>query len=85
MNSFSLVDNLRASIERPMLVPGQGETAVRHLRLMELGREDLELARLAEAHWDALAILAEAGYMASGLRQRLASRWFFGQTERLLS
>jgi alkylation response protein AidB-like acyl-CoA dehydrogenase len=28
---------------------------------MELGREDLSLARLAEAHYDAVAILAEAG------------------------
>ena len=28
---------------------------------MEIGREDLSLARLAEAHWDAVAILAEAG------------------------
>jgi hypothetical protein len=28
---------------------------------MEIGREDLSLARLAEAHYDAVAILAEAG------------------------
>ena len=28
---------------------------------MEIGRESLSLARLAEAHWDAVAILAEAG------------------------
>jgi alkylation response protein AidB-like acyl-CoA dehydrogenase len=28
---------------------------------MEIGREDLTLARLAEAHWDAVAILTEAG------------------------
>jgi hypothetical protein len=28
---------------------------------MEIGRDDLALARLAEAHWDAVAILAEAG------------------------
>jgi hypothetical protein len=28
---------------------------------MEVGREDLSLAKLAEAHWDAVAILAEAG------------------------
>ena len=27
---------------------------------MEIGREDLSLAKLAEAHWDAVAILAEA-------------------------
>ncbi len=29
---------------------------------MEVGREDLSVARLAEAHWDAVAILAEAGH-----------------------
>jgi alkylation response protein AidB-like acyl-CoA dehydrogenase len=29
--------------------------------LMNAGREDLSLARLVEAHWDAVAILAEAG------------------------
>lgn len=42
-------------------LPGRGETPKRHRRLMEVGREDLGLARLAEAHWDAVAILAEAG------------------------
>jgi alkylation response protein AidB-like acyl-CoA dehydrogenase len=31
---------------------------------MEVGYEDLSLARLAEAHWDAVAILAEAGRKA---------------------
>jgi len=41
--------------------PGEGQTAVRHRRLFDFGREDLSLARLAEAHVDALAILAEAG------------------------
>jgi hypothetical protein len=41
--------------------PGRGETAGRHSRLAELAREDLTLARLAEAHTDAVAILAEAG------------------------
>jgi hypothetical protein len=40
--------------------PGSGETATRHQRLLAFGREDLSLARLAEAHVDALAILAEA-------------------------
>jgi alkylation response protein AidB-like acyl-CoA dehydrogenase len=29
--------------------------------LFEVGREDLSLARIIEAHWDAVAILAEAG------------------------
>ena len=42
-------------------LPGRGETPKRHRRLMDVGREDLGLARLAEAHWDAVAILAEAG------------------------
>jgi len=41
--------------------PGEGQTAVRHRRLFDFGREDLSLARLVEAHVDALAILAEAG------------------------
>ena len=41
--------------------PGQGQTAVRHRSLIELARKDLPLARLAEAHTDAVAILAEAG------------------------
>ena len=44
-----------------MPLPGGGNTALRHRRLMEIGRQDLSLARLAEAHWDAVAILAEAG------------------------
>ena len=45
-----------------MPLPGSGQTVARHRRLMEIGRrEDLSLARLAEAHWDAVAILAEAG------------------------
>lgn len=42
-------------------VPGQGETAARHRRLAEVAREDVTLAKLAEAHWDAEAILAEDG------------------------
>jgi alkylation response protein AidB-like acyl-CoA dehydrogenase len=41
--------------------PGAGHTAARHLALLNLGRTDLSAARLAEAHTDALAILAEHG------------------------
>jgi hypothetical protein len=41
--------------------PGKGETALRHRKLAEIARQDLALARLAEAHVDAVAILAEAG------------------------
>jgi alkylation response protein AidB-like acyl-CoA dehydrogenase len=45
-------------------VPGLGQTAKRHRLLAETAREDISLAKLAEAHWDALAILAEAGRSA---------------------
>jgi len=46
-------------------LPGGGATAERHRRLMAVGREDLSLAKIMEAHWDAVAILAEAGREAS--------------------
>jgi alkylation response protein AidB-like acyl-CoA dehydrogenase len=52
---------MRSLIAVPMPLPGAGHTSARHRRLMQVGREDLSLARLAEAHWDAVAILAEAG------------------------
>ena len=42
--------------------PGGGNTAHRHRRIFAVGREDLSLAKLAEAHWDAIAILREAGH-----------------------
>jgi alkylation response protein AidB-like acyl-CoA dehydrogenase len=41
-------------------VPGAGKTPARHRWLLDMGRQDLSLARVAEAHTDALAILAEA-------------------------
>ncbi len=41
--------------------PGSGRTAERHQRIFAAGHEDLSLAKLAEAHWDAVAILREAG------------------------
>ncbi|HEY4022860.1 MAG TPA: acyl-CoA dehydrogenase family protein [Pseudonocardiaceae bacterium] len=41
--------------------PGRGQTPQRWSALAALGRTDLALARLAEGHVDALAILAEAG------------------------
>jgi alkylation response protein AidB-like acyl-CoA dehydrogenase len=56
-----LVNRARLSLDRALPLPGAGNTPQRHRQLMELGREDLSLARLAEAHWDAVAILAEAG------------------------
>jgi alkylation response protein AidB-like acyl-CoA dehydrogenase len=42
-------------------LPGGGRTAARWAALAALGRRDLALARLAEGHTDAVAILAEAG------------------------
>ncbi|MFI9387714.1 acyl-CoA dehydrogenase [Kutzneria sp. NPDC052558] len=42
-------------------LPGGGDTAARWAALARLGRRDLALARLAEGHADAVAILAEAG------------------------
>jgi alkylation response protein AidB-like acyl-CoA dehydrogenase len=56
-----LVARVREVIAQPVSLPGSGKTAERHLRLFDVGREDLSLARLVEAHWDAVAILAEAG------------------------
>ena len=42
-------------------MPGGGSTPERHRRLFDIGRTDLSLARLAEAHWVAVAIFAECG------------------------
>jgi hypothetical protein len=42
-------------------LPGGGRTGERWAALAELAEEDLSLARLAEGHADALAILAEVG------------------------
>jgi alkylation response protein AidB-like acyl-CoA dehydrogenase len=41
--------------------PGSGATPERHRALATLARQDLSLARIAEAHADARAILAEGG------------------------
>jgi alkylation response protein AidB-like acyl-CoA dehydrogenase len=43
-------------------LPGAGATPRRHHALSAWGAADLSLARLAEAHTDALAILAEGGH-----------------------
>ena len=42
-------------------LPGQGDTSLRMRLLLEIGAHDLALARLIEAHTDAVAILSEAG------------------------
>ena len=57
---MTLIDRVRATLSSPPPLPGGGATARRHRLLYDLGREDLSLARLAEAHWDAIAILCEA-------------------------
>jgi alkylation response protein AidB-like acyl-CoA dehydrogenase len=51
--------DLVARLEVPL--PGSGRTAERLRTLAALGEADLALARLAEGHLDALAVLAETG------------------------
>jgi len=46
-------------------LPGEGQTVERHRSLYALGERDLSLARLGEAHTDAVAILAQAGREAA--------------------
>jgi hypothetical protein len=46
-------------------LPGQGATAERLRSLMAFARLDLSLARIIEAHTDAVAILAESGRRAA--------------------
>jgi hypothetical protein len=52
---------LQASGDLDLPLPGEGQTAARHRRLIDIARKDLTVARVAEAHVDAVAILAEAG------------------------
>jgi alkylation response protein AidB-like acyl-CoA dehydrogenase len=56
-----LLAQARESGELMLPLPGQGATALRHEALQRWGAKDLSLARIAEAHTDAFAILAEAG------------------------
>lgn len=65
---MSLGDALRRLVEAGELdlpPPASGATADRHRRLVEVAGDDLPLARLAEAHVDAVAILHEAGRNAA--------------------
>jgi hypothetical protein len=55
----TLVEQLRAIPALPL--PGAGHTPARHHALAEIARRNLSLARLAEAHFDAISILDEAG------------------------
>jgi hypothetical protein len=61
MTETELLSRFRTLATEDLPRPATGQTALRHQRLLEVGREDLTLARLAEAHWDAVAILGEAG------------------------
>ncbi len=65
---MNLADRLRSLLQDGSLdlpLPGSGATAERHRALFELARSDVSVARLAEAHTDAIAILAEAGHQAT--------------------
>ncbi|WIX99595.1 acyl-CoA dehydrogenase family protein [Amycolatopsis mongoliensis] len=53
--------SLHTAGELDLPLPGDGRTAARWVALAAFGRRDLTLARLAEGHADAVAILAEAG------------------------
>lgn len=55
------VRELHESGRLRLAAPGRGETAARHRALASWGCEDLSLARIAEAHADAAAILSECG------------------------
>jgi alkylation response protein AidB-like acyl-CoA dehydrogenase len=55
------IESLREQAETSLPLPGAGKTLARHRGLFEMGRQDLSFARIAEAHTDAVAILAEAG------------------------
>ncbi len=59
--TMTLADRLDQIRRETLPLPGRGQTPERHRRLFAIARENLTLAKLAEAHWDALAILAEAG------------------------
>lgn len=63
-------------------LPGSGETRARFKALRMLGRHELNLARLAEGHSDALAILAEAGAAAPDGRLGV---WAAGPLEALVA
>ncbi len=61
MTSEQVGQRARVICSEELPLPGRGNTAARHMRLFDIGLEDLSLAKIAEAHWDAHAILAEAG------------------------
>lgn len=59
--SVGLVKRWLATGELDLPLPGRGETRLRWRRLAAMAEEDVTAGRLAEAHADAVAILAELG------------------------
>jgi alkylation response protein AidB-like acyl-CoA dehydrogenase len=64
--AVDLLAKLAADGALDLPLPGRGDTWRRWSALRDWGRQDLVLARLAEGHTDALAILAEAGQAPTG-------------------
>ena len=62
MTSERLLSRFAALCREELPRPGSGNTADRHRRIFEAALEDLSLAKLTEAHWDAVSILREAGH-----------------------
>jgi hypothetical protein len=60
MSHTEFVTKIRQKMFEEMPQPFTSRTAERLIKLFEVGREDLSLAKICEAHWDALAILSEA-------------------------
>jgi alkylation response protein AidB-like acyl-CoA dehydrogenase len=65
MTGAAVLEWLRAG-ELQLPLPGSGRTARRWQRLSQLAQVDVVAGRLAEAHTDAVAILAELGGRAPG-------------------
>jgi alkylation response protein AidB-like acyl-CoA dehydrogenase len=61
VTTAELKARLVAIVSQELPLPGGGRTSERLRLLAETARVDLSLAKLAEAHWDAVAILAESG------------------------
>lgn len=61
MTRDDIIAKLRRAVDTTLPLPGGGQTAFRHRLLIGIAQENLSIARLAEAHFDAVAILAEAG------------------------
>ena len=64
MTPETFAGEVRKVCAQPMALPGQGATAERHAALFAIAEQDLSVAKIAEAHFDAVAILAEAGETA---------------------